>query len=166
MLQTVELPYPPYVFVNADDEESDGSQNEWQYERAEIFHYPMISFVFVSIWRMLMMSERKFTPLGHTSVHFPHNMHFCSSCSRLSYWPLRKYQCVLRMLKSVNWRAVQEAVHPPQPMQRLYDGTASNNCRYFDKSVSESLIERVLEIENPNSAIMISILARGVPCLR
>ncbi len=49
LLQTVKLPYPANVFVQADNQERDGSQYKWQYERTEVFHYPMISLVLVSI---------------------------------------------------------------------------------------------------------------------
>ena len=89
-LKPVELAYPAYIFIYTDAEKSESAQHEWEHKRMKILHYPKISVVLDKIWRILMIRERRLTPLGHTRVHLPQSIHFCSSCSSWSYWPLLK----------------------------------------------------------------------------
>ncbi len=101
-----------------------------------------------------MMSERRFTPRGQTKVHFPQSMHLRSSSSNWPYCPRLKKQCTRRMLKSVNWRAEQVAVHPPHPIHLRYDGTRPRSWFRLSMFAWSIFMERVFDIENPKSDIL------------
>ena len=80
-----------------------------------------------SISRIFIMSERRLTPRGHTSVHLPQSMHLRSSSASPSYSPRRNDVCTRRMLKSVNCRAEHVALQLPHWKQRLNEGVRSSS---------------------------------------
>ena len=110
---------------------------------------------FSVIFFMFIISDRRFTPLGHINVHFPHSMQLFKLLSTSLNCPRRNEVWVLLMLNGVNCPAEHVAVHPPHPIHKLYDGTFSNS--WFSMLMVDSsskFIERGMEIEKPNRSLI------------
>jgi len=74
-------------------------------------------------------------PRGHTSWHFPHNIHLATSSARSIVSPRWISRLIFLGLKSVNQAAEHVAVQLPQPIHHLKDGSCFNTNFEIEKSL-------------------------------
>lgn len=99
-------------------------------------------------------------PLLHTSMHFPHIIHFFTFCKASFSFPRCNIKIICRKLTSVKLPAVHVAVHNPHAIQVLMSGLRTSNLLNSFKLTLSIWICELCDKEKPKSIISINILQR------
>ena len=101
-------------------------------------------------------------PLLHTSMHFPHIIHFFTFCKASFSFPRCNIKIICLKLTSVKLPAVHVAVHNPHAIQVLMSGSRTSNLLNSFKLTLSIWICELCDKEKPKSIISINILQRSV----
>jgi len=97
---------------------------------------------------------RVFIPLGHTIVHFPHNMQFFIIFMASASLPLCRQSSTFLRLIPENGAAVHVALHDPQAMHLRASGSLAHSSLKRDLSRVSRFIAELGDILNPKMFIV------------